>query len=85
MGGCNFFPFLPRMGLFGGGFVSILVWGLIIAGVIYLVIRVSRGFGSGPGAAPRDTSDSLEIAKQRFAKGEITEEEYTRMKKVLMQ
>jgi len=85
MGGCTYFPFLPRMGFFGGGVVSILLWGLIIAGVIYLVMRLTRLSGSNRNTPQRDTTDSLEIAKKRYAKGEITQEEYTQMKKVLLQ
>ncbi|MDZ7697536.1 MAG: SHOCT domain-containing protein [Deltaproteobacteria bacterium] len=65
--------------------LSLLVWGLLIAGLIYVGIRVTRSLGSGNHTPYRDMHDSLEIAKQRFAKGDITEEEYTRMKKVLLQ
>jgi len=84
MGGCTF-PFFSKMGFFSGGLLSILVWGLLIAGLIYVGIRVTRSLGSANQPPHRDTHDSLDIAKQRFARGEITEEEYARMKEVLLQ
>ncbi|WP_394713390.1 SHOCT domain-containing protein [Desulfogranum marinum] len=38
---------------------------------------------SRPNANP-DRHDSLTILKNRFAKGEISQEEYSRMKEILM-
>jgi putative membrane protein len=64
-----------------GGFWMIIVWiviiGLIVWGVVALIRHSSR-LVSGPNRTP------LDIAKERYAKGEITKEEFERMKKDLM-
>ena len=65
-------------GWFGFGWLwIILFWGLIIGLIVWAVSRFSR----------RDDSKSkdshVEIAKERYAKGEISKEEYGQIKKVL--
>ena len=62
------FPFM------GGWFWMIIVWVLIIAGIIWF-IQLVRGSGR------RSLSDPLTVLKERYARGEITEEEFNRMKK----
>ncbi len=60
-----------------GAVIQILLFvaflGLIAFGVYYLV----------SGRTPKPSGGSLEIVKERYAKGEITEQEYNRMKKEL--
>jgi putative membrane protein len=53
----------------------ILFWGLVIAGVVYIAKALSR-------RADRSGLEetSLDILKKRYAKGEITKEEFDRMK-----
>jgi len=53
---------------------------LIFAGVIYFVIKLitKERFNSGI-----SSSEALEILRQRFALGEISEEEYDHKKKIL--
>lgn len=67
--------------MFGGGWM-IIVWvviiGLIVWGVIALVRHTGPLSESGSNRAP------LDIAKERYAKGEITKEEFERIKKDLM-
>jgi putative membrane protein len=69
-------------GGFGGPLVMIAFWVLLVAGVLWLLGRMTgRTHGSccsghetkghGPGAD--------EILKQRYARGEITHDEFTRM------
>lgn len=76
MMGYGGFGYGGGMGLFSGLFGLIL-----IAGVVYLVIYLV--------GSPRHHDDSgsvssaREIAAQRFARGEITEEEYERIIKNL--
>jgi len=72
-------------GGYGMGFVGwlfmLLFWGLIIVGLI-LVIRWLWDHGrSGAGAAASDAP--LDILKRRYARGEITKEEFDRMKQDL--
>ena len=65
------------MGIFGW-LVMLLFWGLILVGLVLLV----RGLwdhgrpagGSGVGEAP------LDILQRRYARGEVTKEEYERIK-----
>ncbi len=64
---------------FGMGIFGMLINLLIIVGVIYLIIRLVKNDGTKRGN--EQTADL--ILAERFARGEITDEEYKRMKKVL--
>ena len=58
---------------FGGGWIfMILFWGLIILGIVYLInILLGGGF------AERKKSESAqEVLEKRFAKGEMSKEEF---------
>ncbi|RZU53206.1 putative membrane protein [Krasilnikovia cinnamomea] len=60
---------------------TLLFWGLIIAGVAALVRSTSRSAPQGgPGA---EVATPEHILAERFARGEIDEEEYTRRLAVL--
>lgn len=66
----------------GGGYgmgVMILFWVLILALIGTLIWFLVRK-GSGSSAKP-DNESSLEILKKRFARGEISEDEFHKMKK----
>ncbi|MNL71999.1 hypothetical protein D3C87_1972390 [compost metagenome] len=64
---------------FGFGIFGLVINFLLILGVIYLVIKWVRGGGDS-----RFNDNTPErILDERFAKGEITEEEYFRMKSIL--
>lgn len=58
-----------------GMFVPLLLIGLII----YIAFRLSNGNYS----IGNEGNDALDILNQRFAKGEISEEEYIQKKKIL--
>ncbi len=60
-------------------FVFNLVMGLLtVAGLVALVVWIVRGFGR------RQTADApLEIARTRYARGEITQAEFEEIKKNL--
>ena len=61
------------MGL--GWFFMIIFWVLIILGIMYLIrLTVGRGVKKQAEESP------LEILKRRYAKGEITREEFEKMK-----
>ncbi|CQR47927.1 hypothetical protein BN1058_02261 [Paraliobacillus sp. PM-2] len=62
--------------MFGFGFFELI----ILIGVIVLVIWVLK---SGTIDKGKQTSTPLDILKQRLAKGEISEEEYERLKNKL--
>jgi len=57
---------------FGGGLMWI-IWLLIAVGVIGLTISLAKGDNSKQPSA-------LDILKERYARGEIKEEEYRQMK-----
>lgn len=64
------------MGFLGPVFM-ILFWGLIILGIVALVQRTT-----GQGSEPRGNS-ALRILEERYAKGEISKEEFEEKKKDL--
>ena len=84
MWGCNFSGNIPVLGYFlSHGFLSLLFWGVLLA---LAVVLISKIFGKKPEKVINDDqSDSLEILKMRFAKGEIDKEEFQRMKQILIQ
>jgi len=54
--------------LFGTGFIALIIWA---------IIRLGKGGGSATKSEP------LDIAKERYAKGEISKEEFEQIKKDL--
>ncbi len=76
--------YLPFMSFGGGrgGFLSLLVWGILLAGVAYLAYRALSGPGKS-NLARTDRNDAMDILKVRLAEGKITPEEYDRMKRVI--
>jgi putative membrane protein len=66
---------MPMMGL--GMLFLVLFWVFMIAGVIYLVKWLT-----GQGIAGRPDS-SLEILKKRYARGEISKQEFEDMRRDL--
>ncbi len=65
----------PMMHYGYGGWIMWLILAIGIAAVIYFIVQAQRG------GSVRETP--LEILKKRYAKGEITKEEYDRMKRDL--
>jgi putative membrane protein len=77
MWGCGVNSFLPW-----GGFLSLLIWIVIILALVLVVVKIFKSL-NGDSVSRSDRNDSLDILKVRFAKGEITQEEYVKMKKIL--
>jgi len=79
--GCGFIGGWNQMMNFGygGGIFMMFMFAIVIGLIIYFIIsntksnRYTGGF----------SETSLDIVKERFAKGEITEEEFEKMKKAL--
>lgn len=64
----NWFPFM--------GFLMMLFWLIVLIAIAYLVYRLVAG---GEGAIkPRKTA--VETLNERYARGEISREDYLRMK-----
>jgi len=57
-------------------------WALIIAGIVLVARALSRPRDDGS-AGPGKAQDALEILRERFARGEIDEEEYRRRRATL--
>jgi putative membrane protein len=73
---------------FGGGFM-ILWWVIIIVGIVGIVALVrwiSNSAGSGKGGGGRsDSRTPVDMLKERYALGEIDEQEYQKIKRELTQ
>lgn len=60
---------------------NLLFWGLVIAGIVLLVRGVGRGSQVDASSGQRSTPQ--QVLADRFARGEIDEDEYTRRLQVL--
>lgn len=54
----------------------LIFWVLVVLGIIYLVNRIS-------GTKNKTTQDPMDILKSRYAKGELTDDQFEKMKKKL--
>jgi putative membrane protein len=70
MGGFGF-PFF-------GGIAMLLFWVLVIGGVVWLVQSLARGGGMTGVSAPPESP--LDILKRRYARSEITKEQFESMR-----
>lgn len=64
-----------------GFFVMIIFWGLVIWGIVALIQSVAKNNTQSAGGPQGDTA--LEIVRKRYARGEITKEEFDQTKKDL--
>ena len=67
--------------MWGGGFMWIF-WLLIIV-LIVVLIRAMAGAGGGSGGQQREHKTALEILEERYARGEIDDDEFQRRKREL--
>ena len=80
----------PNMmgGFFGGGLGWVgMVFGfiffiLVVIGIIFLIVWLVKR-SNYPGVENRTESKALEVLKERYAKGEITKDQFDNMKKDL--
>jgi len=68
--------------MMGGGMWCLIFWVVVIAVVAVLVVLAVR-YLTAKGTAGRAEKSSLEILKERYAKGEISKAEFDAMKKDL--
>jgi uncharacterized membrane protein len=59
-----------------------LIWLVIIGILVYLIVYFLANHQPNP--QPKHQADLLEIAKTRYAKGEIDKDQFTEIKKELL-
>jgi putative membrane protein len=64
-----------------GGLWMVVFWGIIIGLVVWGVRRIAERDESKP--TKRRSNEALEIAKERYARGEISREEFEQIKRDL--
>jgi len=74
---------MPMMG-WGGWWFGLLMMGLAVLLVVLVIVGLWRLFSSGSASRSAAAPDrALDILRERFARGEIDEEEYEARKKAL--
>lgn len=77
-------PDMMGWGWWGMGWIFMIIfWGLVIAGLIFL-IRWLAGLGRSRPSHDKAQDSALEILRQRYAKGEINKDEFEEKKRDLM-
>lgn len=67
-----------------GGIMMVLIWAAIIVGVVFVVRSFTRGHDHAqPPLPPAPRSQARETLDLRFARGEITEADFQRMRMLL--
>jgi putative membrane protein len=66
-----------------GVLMMLAFWGAIIVGVVLLVRMVLSSGRSGATSSAQAPNAALEVLKRRYAAGEITHEEFERMRQVV--
>ena len=66
------------MGL-GGGLIMVLFWGALMVGAVWLARRIFSNGQQTPMYSSRPDASADEILKQRYARGEISKEQYDQM------
>ena len=68
-----------------GMILMILFWVLIIAGIIFLIKKLFKNKGDSSRSDAGSSSQAMDILKERYARGEITHDEFESMKKDILQ
>jgi len=71
------------LGYMGGGMGFLMMAGALLVTALVVVLIVMLVKKSRANSMSREDSESLELLNERYVKGEISEEDYTKMKKVL--
>ena len=73
----------PGLAFGFGGLLMMVFWVLVIGGIVLLIVwAVGQGGRAAPGGARREDA-ALDILKQRYARGEITQEQFDQMRRDL--
>ena len=75
---------MMNFGMMGGwGFFGIFFWIIVIVGIVLLVVWLNRK--QVKNQSSNSDESALNILKKRYALGEISKEDYERMKKEISQ
>lgn len=67
------------------GVIMLVFWLLVLTGIALLIVWAVRQFGhGGPTSTGGGTSRALEILQERYARGEITREQYEQMRRDIL-
>ena len=66
----------------GCGIFMMIILVILIVIIVYAVMKLVQG-GSNAGTTSNSRDEALEILNQRYAKGELSDEEYQQKKKIL--
>ncbi|MFW6139314.1 MAG: SHOCT domain-containing protein [Spirochaetota bacterium] len=80
----NYGGWHPGFGFFGMPFIGILFWIVIILLAVYLTVLIIRrlknnGTHYKSPDSDRELDDPVSIAKKRYARGEISKQEYEQL------
>ncbi len=64
----------------GGWIGMILIWILLIAGAVWLIKQIFSGTSNQPGSSAGGEERAIDILDKRYAKGDLSRDEYERMK-----
>ena len=67
-------------GMMGGGWLLWLLLLLLIGLITWLAIRAGQGQTQPPGLSHTNSETPLEIVQKRYARGEISKEEFEEMR-----
>ena len=70
---------------FGMGFLMVIFWGGLIGLAVWGIIRLVRHGGCCVATTVTTTQNANDIARERYAKGELTKEQFEQLKKDLSQ
>ena len=62
--------------------IGILFWGSVVALIVWAIHRLTTRSGTDSAVPPRRTP--IDYLKERYAKGEITKDEYDQMRRDLL-
>lgn len=66
----------------GWGIFMMIILVILIVIIVYAVMKLVQG-GSNNATSQNSRDEALEILNQRYAKGELSDEEYQQKKKIL--
>jgi len=87
MGGCDYGTISGGFWgwFFSGSLMFLMIFALVVFLFGYLAIRICKSQRYGPKGSFKDRLDSEAILKVRFARGEISREEFIKMRQILSQ